>query len=85
MPQSKLTKRAIDGLKPAAERYTVWHTDVSGFELRVAPAGERVYVLKYRVDGQQRWYTIGRHGSPWTPEMARREAVQLLGDVARGV
>jgi integrase len=85
MPQTKLSKRAVDALKPRAERYTAWDTDVSGFGLRVAPAGERVYVLKYRAAGQQRWYTIGRLGSPWTPEMARREAVRLLGEVAKGL
>jgi hypothetical protein len=28
------------------------------------PNGRRVYVLKYRVNGRQRWFTIGRHGSP---------------------
>jgi integrase len=42
------------------------------------------YVLFYRTsEGRQRWYTIGRHGAPWTPETARDEAKQLLGDVAR--
>ncbi|MFL5223144.1 MAG: Arm DNA-binding domain-containing protein, partial [Microvirga sp.] len=85
MPQAKLTKRAVDAQKPGPVRFTVWDADVSGFGLRVTPAGERVYVLKYRARGKQRWYTIGRHGSPWTPEMARREAIRLLGEVARGV
>jgi integrase len=28
--------------------------------------------------------TIGRHGSPWTPDTARREARRLLGLVAEG-
>jgi integrase len=32
-----------------------------------------------RVGGRQRWLTIGRHGSPWTPETARAEAIRLLG------
>jgi integrase len=42
-------------------------------------------VLKYRTDdGRQRWFTIGRHGSPWTPELARREAHRLLGEIAGG-
>jgi hypothetical protein len=85
MPRVKLTKRAIDARKPVAGRYTVWDTDISGFGLRVAPNGERVYVLKYRFGGQQRWYTIGRHGSPWTPEHARQKAKQLLGDVAKAI
>jgi integrase len=85
VPQSKLTKRNIDALRPAAARYTMWDTDVSGFGIRVTPKGQQVYVIKYRISGQQRWYTIGRHGSPWTPEMARREAQRLLGVIARGV
>ena len=29
-------------------------------------------------------YTIGKHGSPWTPELARREALRLLGAIANG-
>jgi hypothetical protein len=42
-------------------------------------------VLIYRTsEGRQRWYTIGRHGSPWTPETARSEARRLLGLVANG-
>src|SRR5438128_1505645 len=84
VPQTKLTKRTIDALRPASERYTVWDTEVSGFGLRVTPKGERVYVFKYRLGGQQRWYTIGRHGSPWAPEMARKEVQRLLGQIAKG-
>ena len=41
-------------------------------------------MIKYRINGRQRWYTIGRHGSPWTPELARKEAFRLLGEVAHG-
>ncbi|MGP0093720.1 MAG: tyrosine-type recombinase/integrase [Xanthobacteraceae bacterium] len=85
MPRIKLTKRAIDAVKPSVGRYTAWDSDVSGFGLRVAPSGERIYVLKYRFGGQQRWYTIGRHGSPWTPEQARKKAKELLGDVEKGI
>jgi integrase len=85
MPQIKLTKRNVDNLTPAGDRFTAWDTDVSGFGLRVTPSGERVYVVKYRLAGRQRWVTVGKHGSPWTPDSARREAVRLLGEVARGL
>src|SRR5580704_7100693 len=85
MPRVELTKSNIDALKPAAYRYTAWDTEMSGFGLRVTPNGRRVYVLKYRVNGQQRWYTIGRHGSPWTPKQARLEGQRLLGEVAREI
>jgi integrase len=43
------------------------------------------YVLFYRTkDGRQRWHTIGRHGAPWTPDEARKEARRILGEVADG-
>jgi hypothetical protein len=42
------------------------------------------YILKLRDAGRQRLLTIGPHGSPWTPESARREAKRLLGLVASG-
>jgi integrase len=42
-------------------------------------------MVKYRTpDGRQRWATIGRHGSPWTPDLARAEARRILADVAKG-
>ena len=55
----------------------------------LGPAGQKgpavAYVLKYRTtDGRQRWQTIGRHGSPWTPDLARAEARRILGEVAKG-
>jgi integrase len=58
---------------------------VSGFGAR-RQKGEAVnYFIKYRTaDGRQRWHTIGRHGSPWTPETARNEALQLLAAVKKG-
>ncbi len=84
MPTAKLTKRRIDEAKPIAKRTVLWDSEVHGFGLRVTPAGERTYVLKYRHRGGQRWFSIGRHGSPWTLEQARKEAQRLLGEVARG-
>jgi integrase len=58
---------------------------VTGFGARRQKGGALAYVVKYRtVDGRQRWATIGRHGAPWTPEMARDEARRILGDVAKG-
>lgn len=39
-------------------------------------------MLKYRFQGRQRFYTIGKHGAPWTPDTARTEALRLLGSIA---
>jgi integrase len=85
MPTGKLTKRLVDSAKANNVRITWWDTEISGFGLRVTPAGVRTYVLKYRAAGRQGWITIGKHGSPWTPDMARNEAKRLLGDLARGL
>jgi integrase len=80
------TKRI--GLKEVRELQpgeTVWDTSVSGFAIRRQAGVAVSYMLKYRDDdGRQRLYTIGRHGSPWTPDSARTKARELLGEVAKG-
>jgi integrase len=62
----------------------VWDAKVVGFGVRRQKSEARTYVVKTRIGGQQRWFTIGRHGSPWTPENARREALRILSGVADG-
>jgi integrase len=83
MPQ-RITKRIVDQLSPASRDMLIWDLDVKGFGLRCRPSGAKYYVLKMRVGGRQRWITIGRHGSPWTPDSARTEALRLLGLKAGG-
>jgi integrase len=73
----KITKTVIDKLQ-AGE--FVWDAEIKGFGCRCQKQG-KVYFLKYRHGNRQRWYTIGRHGSPWTPQNARDKAIQLLADV----
>src|SRR3954463_15368571 len=75
MPSARITKSVIESLKP---KQMVWDAEVRGFGARCQKR-DRVYVLKYRASGQQRWFTIGKHGAPWTAEQARREAKRLLG------
>jgi integrase len=61
-----------------------WDAAVPGFGAR-RQSSAVAYVLKFRTaGGRQRWFTIGRHGAPWTPETARAEAQRLLGEVAKG-
>jgi integrase len=72
--------RAIEALQPGS---TTWDTTVRGFGVR-RQRKDAFYVLKYRANGKQRFVTIGKHGAPWTPETARREAQRLLGVVASG-
>jgi integrase len=80
-----ITLKDIAALSP---KTTVWDEGkgaVTGFGARRQRSVAISYFLKYRVrDGRQRWHTIGRHGAPWTPDMARGEARRVLGEVAKG-
>jgi integrase len=77
----RITKSVVDRLGPGD---LIWDSDVRGFGVRCQRRAKK-YVLKTRVNGRQRWFTIGQHGSPWTPDAARKEALSLLGDIHRGV
>jgi len=63
-------------------------SEVKGFVLVVTPAGAKSYAVDYRAgsgrNAPKRRLTIGKHGSPWTPETARIEAKRLLAEVAAG-
>src|SRR5690349_14462816 len=86
--RAKITKRTVDAAAPKAATYLVRDTEVKGFVLVVTPAGAKSYAVDYRVGSgrgsPKRRLTIGKHGSPWTPEMARAEAKRLLAAVAAG-
>src|SRR5512132_2521696 len=88
MPVVNLTKREVDAAQPREGEWCLWDAQLSGFGLRIRPSGVKTYVVTYRAGhGRQapiRRYTIGRHGAPWTPEQARREAKRVLGEVAAG-
>jgi integrase len=72
--------REVRNLQP---NQIVWDTAVPGFGARRQRSEAVSYFLFYRnKEGRQRWFTIGRHGAPWTPETAREEAKRLLGEVA---
>jgi integrase len=78
----KIGLREVRSLKPGQ---IVWDAAVKGFGARRQRGDAIAYFLKYRTaDGRQRWLTIGRHGSPWTPDMARDRAKALLGEVVAG-
>src|SRR6266581_1325756 len=88
--RGKITKRSVDALKPAADgaEAVLWDSELKGFGVRVQRGGTKSYVLHYRVGTGRaaplRKLTIGRHGSPWTPETARKEAKTLLGMIEDG-
>lgn len=80
----KLSKRTVDGLKPAAKDYFSWDDDLHGFGLRVWPSGRKVYLIQYRdAGGRTRRKSVGRHGVV-TADDARKQARDLLAGVAHG-
>lgn len=84
----RITKRTADATKPAARDVLVWDTELSGFGLKVTPAGRRVYVVQYRPAGMGRRaptkrLTLGEHGVI-TAEQARTMAKERLADVTKG-
>jgi integrase len=80
-----LTLKSIALLPPNTVLWDDGKGSVPGFGARRRGGLGVSYLVKYRTgEGRQRWHTIGRHGAPWTPDMARNEARRILGEVARG-
>ena len=77
---TRITKRMVDSLVPGQ---TIWDAEIRGFGVR-CQRRDKVYMLKTRVGGRKRWFTVGHHGSPWTPETARARARKMLSDIAAG-
>jgi hypothetical protein len=70
--RSRIGLRQVRSLRPGE---TIWDQSLVGFGARRQNSDAVAYVLFYRTkEGRQRWFTIGRHGAPWTPETAREEA-----------
>ena len=88
MPTGRINKASVDALKATAGEAFLWDEDVRGFGVKATPSGSRSYLVQYRIGGRGakvKRYTIGRHGSPWTPDTARTEAKRLLIEVGQGI
>ena len=90
MPTARLTKRSVEAvdLPPVGKRAYLWDDQLKGFGVMVTAAGARSYLVQYVIGGRAgktRRYTIGRHGSPWTCEMARDRAADLLADIRKAI
>jgi len=88
MATGAITKRAVDALAATNRTEFLWDDTLSGFGVRITSNGAKSYVYQYRTGGRKapkRRYTIGRHGSPWTPSTARTEAERLALLVAQGI
>ncbi len=79
----RLTKRVVETAEPRAADYFIWCDDLPGFGARVYPSGKRGHLVQYRADGRSRRVRLGLHGH-LTCDEARKEAMALLGQVAKG-
>jgi len=79
MALGKITKTVVDQMQPGEWLWDADHREVvEGFGARRQRDGV-FYYLRYRLHGRQHINSIGRHGSPYTPETARIEAKRRLG------
>lgn len=88
MATGKICKRTVDSLELGSKTQFLWDSDLKGFGVKVTPSGSITYLIQFRMGGREaktRRYTIGSHGSPWTPTTARTEAERLLVIAAQGV
>jgi len=79
-----LTARGVASLKaPASGQRDVWDADVQGFGVRVSYGGRKAWVVRYRVKGRLRRFTLGKY-----PDLslakARKSARDTLHAVAGG-
>lgn len=86
--QGRITKRAVDLMPADAGEIILWDTEIKGFGIRARGTATKSYIIQYRAGRGRRApirkLTIGKHGSPWTPDTARIEAKRILGLVAGG-
>ena len=85
----KITKRAVDALRPDRNGKDIFHWDagdgaLKGFGVRMKPSGAAAYLVQYRnKDGRTRRLVIGKVGT-LTPDEARTLANDALRAVAKG-
>ncbi|MGJ5619730.1 tyrosine-type recombinase/integrase [Sulfitobacter sp. MF3-043] len=84
MPSLRLTRRAVDEV-PFPKNGQVFYRDtmLSGFGLRVG-SRSKVFFAEGQVNRRTRRVTIGR-ADVFAPEIARKKALVILGDMADGV
>lgn len=91
MPATRISKRAVDEmpLPPDSKSRTyLWDDRLKGFAVMATASGVKSYLVQYRIGGRgsaTRRVTIGRHGSPWTPDSARVRAGDILEEVRKKI
>lgn len=83
MTQRRSATITVTAVEAMGSDEVIHDTKVKGFMVRRRD-GAPSYAIKMRVNGRQRFFTIGRHGQPWTPETARKQAIKILADPSVG-
>jgi integrase len=100
MPMPRITKRIVDALHSDPSKVTapdrsgktrvadqyLWDDELTGFGVKVTPAGRKVFLIQYRIGGAKgrtRRVTLG-HLGPVTCDEARTRAKELLGITKQG-
>ncbi|MDE0000095.1 MAG: Arm DNA-binding domain-containing protein, partial [Rhodospirillaceae bacterium] len=86
--RTTLTKRSVEALQPAERSWIAWDDRLTGFGVRIHPAGTKTFIVNYRAgDGGRKApnkrVSLGRFG-PMTVDQARKRAQEILGKVAGG-
>ena len=77
MPNSRLTQRRIDALKPDKKTLDVRDCVIRGFGVRVLSSGRKCYFLHSQMDGKRVWQSLG-DAHAMSLECARERATSLL-------
>jgi hypothetical protein len=65
MASAKITKGAVDSVKPGCKDSYLWDDELKGFGLKITPTGAKIYLVQYRLGGRAgrvRRVTLGQHG-----------------------
>lgn len=61
-----------------------WDKSLKGFGIRIQPGGTVAFIAQGRINGKAKRITVGKLTRK-TPEIARREARQMLADMDKGI
>jgi integrase len=87
MPNGRITKRIVDGLKPRQREFVHWDGELTGFGVRVRPTGSMSFIAVYRTGGRNsplRRVTIGATGKI-EADKAREEARVIIRQAELGI
>lgn len=78
----KITLKSIQTLQPGD---IIRDPELKGFGARKRSKNTLTYFVQTRINHQQRYFTIGTHTSPWTPDTARNRAKEILYAAKQGI